>query len=54
MYIRTSVDIYNDVVMTQVDAYEAKKQELMAENTDLRSLLRSMQVSYICKVVERF
>ncbi|KAL2643711.1 hypothetical protein R1flu_011298 [Riccia fluitans] len=26
-----------------VDAYEAKKQELMAENTDLRSLLRSMQ-----------
>ncbi|KAL3696749.1 hypothetical protein R1sor_010825 [Riccia sorocarpa] len=26
-----------------VDAYEAKKLELMAENTDLRSLLRSMQ-----------
>ena len=28
----------------QVDAYEAKNQELMAENTDLRALLRSMQV----------
>jgi len=27
-----------------VDAYEAKNQELMAENTDLRALLRSMQV----------
>ncbi|CAM6090935.1 unnamed protein product [Calypogeia fissa] len=26
-----------------VDAYEAKKQELMAENMDLRALLRSMQ-----------
>lgn len=26
-----------------VDAYEAKKQELMAENLDLRALLRSMQ-----------
>jgi X breakpoint 2-interacting protein len=26
-----------------VDAYEAKKQELVAENTDLRALLRSMQ-----------
>lgn len=29
----------------QVDAYEAKNQELMAENTNLRALLRSMQVS---------
>lgn len=28
----------------QVDAYEAKNQELVAENTDLRALLRSMQV----------
>lgn len=28
----------------QVDAYEAKNQELMAENADLRALLRSMQV----------
>ena len=27
-----------------MDAYEAKNQELMAENTDLRALLRSMQV----------
>ncbi|KAK8949059.1 hypothetical protein KSP39_PZI006325 [Platanthera zijinensis] len=27
-----------------VDAYEVKKQELMAENADLRALLRSMQV----------
>ncbi|KAH7671737.1 Afadin/alpha-actinin-binding protein [Dioscorea alata] len=27
-----------------VDAYEVKKQELMAENSDLRALLRSMQV----------
>ncbi|RZR88465.1 hypothetical protein BHM03_00016041 [Ensete ventricosum] len=26
-----------------VDAYEVKKQELMAENSDLRALLRSMQ-----------
>lgn len=31
----------------QVDAYEAKKTELVAENADLRSMLRSMQV-YIC------
>lgn len=30
----------------QVDAYEAKKQELVAENADLRALLRSMQVAY--------
>ena len=28
----------------QVDAYESKKQELVAENADLRALLRSMQV----------
>jgi len=28
----------------QVDAYEVKKQELMQENSDLRALLRSMQV----------
>ncbi|PKA55373.1 hypothetical protein AXF42_Ash004012 [Apostasia shenzhenica] len=27
-----------------VDAYEVKKQELMAENADLRALLRSMQI----------
>jgi hypothetical protein len=26
-----------------VDAYEAQKQELIAENTDLRNMLRSMQ-----------
>lgn len=35
----------------QVDAYEAKKTELVAENADLRSMLRSMQVYiyiYIC------
>lgn len=30
--------------LMQVDAYEAKKQELVAENSDLRALLRSMQV----------
>jgi hypothetical protein len=28
----------------QVDAYEAQKQELVAENAELRALLRSMQV----------
>jgi hypothetical protein len=27
----------------QVDAYEAQKQELITENTDLRNMLRSMQ-----------
>lgn len=27
-----------------MDAYEAKNQELMTENADLRALLRSMQV----------
>jgi len=30
----------------QVDACEAKNQELMAENNDLRALLRSMQVDF--------
>lgn len=30
----------------QVDAYESKKQELVAENADLRALLRSMQVCH--------
>ena len=34
----------NLVISMQVDAYEAKKQELVAENSDLRALLRSMQV----------
>ncbi|KAL9325970.1 hypothetical protein ACSQ67_006615 [Phaseolus vulgaris] len=34
----------NDFYKKIVDAYEAKNQELMAENTDLRALLRSMQV----------
>lgn len=29
---------------SQVDAYEAKNQELVSENADLRALLRSMQV----------
>ncbi|RVW75512.1 Afadin- and alpha-actinin-binding protein [Vitis vinifera] len=33
----------NDFYKKIVDAYEAKNQELMAENTDLRALLRSMQ-----------
>ncbi|RRT83577.1 hypothetical protein B296_00001634, partial [Ensete ventricosum] len=32
------------VIGNQVDAYEVKKKELMAENSDLRALLRSMQV----------
>lgn len=32
--------------LVQVDAYESKKQELVAENSDLRALLRSMQVFY--------
>ncbi|KAF2309455.1 hypothetical protein GH714_002697 [Hevea brasiliensis] len=32
------------ISIRKVDAYEAKNQELMAENTDLRALLRSMQV----------
>lgn len=31
----------------QVDAYEAKNQDLMAENADLKALLRSMQVTLI-------
>lgn len=34
----------NDFYKKIVDAYEAKNQELVAENTDLRALLRSMQV----------
>ncbi|ESW26754.1 hypothetical protein PHAVU_003G145300 [Phaseolus vulgaris] len=34
----------NDFYKKIVDAYEAKNQELMAENTDFRALLRSMQV----------
>lgn len=29
---------------SQVDTYEAKNQELIAENADLKALLRSMQV----------
>ncbi|GLT36049.1 hypothetical protein SLA2020_104540 [Shorea laevis] len=33
----------NDFYKKIVDAYEAKNQELMAENADLRALLRSMQ-----------
>ncbi|KAK4605069.1 hypothetical protein RGQ29_013235 [Quercus rubra] len=33
----------NDFYKKIVDAYEAKNQELMSENTDLRALLRSMQ-----------
>ncbi|KAG4970108.1 hypothetical protein JHK85_036529 [Glycine max] len=34
----------NDFYKKIVDAYESKNQELMAENADLRALLRSMQV----------
>ncbi|KAF1887547.1 hypothetical protein Lal_00040601 [Lupinus albus] len=34
----------NDFYKKIVDTYEAKNQELMAENADLRALLRSMQV----------
>ncbi|KAJ4959031.1 hypothetical protein NE237_026142 [Protea cynaroides] len=34
----------NDFSKMIVDAYEVKKQELMAENADLRALLRSMQM----------
>ncbi|KAF5725932.1 Afadin- and alpha-actinin-binding protein isoform 3 [Tripterygium wilfordii] len=34
----------NDFHKKIVDAYEAKNQELITENTDLRALLRSMQV----------
>ncbi|XP_010536907.1 PREDICTED: afadin- and alpha-actinin-binding protein A-like isoform X2 [Tarenaya hassleriana] len=36
---KADTDFYKKIV----DAYEAKNQELMAENTDLRALLRSMQ-----------
>ncbi|EYU20906.1 hypothetical protein MIMGU_mgv1a008477mg [Erythranthe guttata] len=35
----------NDFHKKIVDAYEAKNQELVAENADLRALLRSMQMS---------
>ncbi|KAM0014146.1 hypothetical protein Hdeb2414_s0037g00732401 [Helianthus debilis subsp. tardiflorus] len=34
----------NDFYKKIVDAYEAKNQELVTENSDLRALLRSMQV----------
>ncbi|XP_010265428.1 PREDICTED: afadin- and alpha-actinin-binding protein isoform X1 [Nelumbo nucifera] len=34
----------NDFYKMIVDAYEVKKQELMAENADLKALLRSMQM----------
>jgi X breakpoint 2-interacting protein len=33
-----------DLYKMIVDAYEAQKQELVAENAELRALLRSMQV----------
>lgn len=39
-------------ICSQVDACEAKNQELMQENNDLRALLRSMQVglcSHMCQ-----
>jgi hypothetical protein len=35
--------MFHNSVSVQVDAYEAQKQELIAENTDLRNMLRSMQ-----------
>lgn len=35
----------------QVDAYESKNQELVAENADLRALLRSMQVIFTTKLL---
>ncbi|KAF5954810.1 hypothetical protein HYC85_007666 [Camellia sinensis] len=38
---RSGMEIMN---LLQVDAYEAKNQELVAENADLRALLRSMQL----------
>ena len=38
-----------------MDAYEAKNQELAAENADLRALLRSMQVhSIVLAAIQRF
>ncbi|THG07563.1 hypothetical protein TEA_014673 [Camellia sinensis var. sinensis] len=37
----------NDFYKKIVDAYEAKNQELVAENADLRALLRSMQVAQL-------
>lgn len=44
VYIIQQLDYFLLTYSVQVDAYEAKNQELMAENTDLRALLRSMQV----------
>ncbi|KAI8565824.1 hypothetical protein RHMOL_Rhmol03G0291400 [Rhododendron molle] len=38
---KSGMEIMN---LLQVDAYEAKNQELVSENADLRALLRSMQV----------
>ncbi len=38
-----SFAMFHNSVSVQVDAYEAQKQELIAENTDLRNMLRSMQ-----------
>lgn len=39
-------ELYLTTCYWQVDACEAKNQELMAENNDLRALLRSMQVDF--------
>ncbi|KAL8125552.1 hypothetical protein AgCh_013003 [Apium graveolens] len=41
---RSGMEIMN---LLQVDAYESKNQELVAENVDLRALLRSMQPDII-------
>ncbi|CAK9137959.1 unnamed protein product [Ilex paraguariensis] len=41
----------NDFYKKIVDAYEAKNQELVAENADLRALLRSMQVERLNQVL---
>ncbi|KAL8115272.1 hypothetical protein AgCh_021930 [Apium graveolens] len=41
---RSGMEIMN---LLQVDAYESKNQELVAENADLRALLRSMQPDII-------
>ncbi|KAH9557614.1 hypothetical protein CY35_07G093500 [Sphagnum magellanicum] len=38
--VKNSMDMLSSL---QVDAYEAQKQELITENTDLRNMLRSMQ-----------
>ncbi|KAK1291289.1 hypothetical protein QJS10_CPB17g00686 [Acorus calamus] len=40
---RSAMEIMNLLQVALVDAYELKKQELMAENSDLRVLLHSMQ-----------